>query len=187
MIVQVRTRDWEGKLCNFWLPQSSCCHTAPLSMGSGLNPQASWQSTNYITHIYIYTPEKCRKELQISNTAPAAIVNLERNQVRASMSCVFHIQRKVGWQLNTLRLGKLARTLKMKLCSHFYLRTSTGPCHATSVPAQLPLLMWNSFFHLAMASTLEMHHWSPLRQPRAWTYTSHHCSYIKGYWSLLYF
>ena len=139
------------------------------------------------THIYIYIPEKCRKELQISNTAPAAIVNLERNQVRASMSCVFHIQRKVGWQLNTLRLGKLARTLKMKLCSHFYLRTSTGPCHATSVPAQLPLLMWNSFFHLAMASTLEMHHWSPLRQPRAWTYTSHHCSYIKGYWSLLYF
>ena len=93
------------------------------------------------THIYIYIPEKCRKELQISNTAPAAIVNLERNQVRASMSCVFHIQRKVGWQLNTLRLGKLARTLKMKLCSHFYLRTSTGPCHATSVPAQLPLLM----------------------------------------------
>ena len=74
------------------------------------------------------------------------------------MSCVFHIQRKVGWQLNTLRLGKLARTLKMKLCSHFYLRTSTGPCHATSVPAQLPLLMWNSFFHLAMASTLEMRH-----------------------------
>jgi hypothetical protein len=103
------------------------------------------------------------------------------------MSCVFHIQRKVGWQLNTLRLGKLARTLKIKLCSHFYLRTSTGPCHATSVPAQLPLLVWNSFFHLAMASTLEMHHWSPLRQPRAWTYTSHHCSYIKGYWSLLYF